>query len=230
MKTFVLLAFATFIASTAHAADKAQAVIAASRLAMGGAAWDKLTGSYEEGDHAGGKITYRTWLDFRRGSMRVESRSGGTTTVTGFDGRTAWRRGPDGAVRRVKDPAALKEAILTAYVSFNGYYFPERYPASFKYLRAEKSGSHAYDVVEVTPKANRAFELWFDQATHKISRLADVHAREPVIVDTEDYRTVDGIAVPFKFDIRNPKGVVLDRGNVHTVRFVDNDPKLFEPR
>jgi hypothetical protein len=229
MKIFALALFASFIASAAHADDKAEAVIAASRLAMGGAAWDRLTGSYEEGDHAGGKVTYKTWLDFRHASMRVESRRDGKTEVRGFNGAVAWRKGPDGTAKALDDPAALKEAALTAYVSINGYYFPERYPASFRYLRAEKAGARTCDVVEITPKGSRAFELWFDQATHRVWRLADPHATEPVVVDTQDYRTVDGIAIPFKFDIKNSKGMVLDKGNVHMVRFVANDPKLFDP-
>ena len=67
----------------------AASVLAAAKEASGGAAWDRIDGLAESGRHGG--MVYRTWLDFRRPGMRMESGSGETLRIQGYDGMALWR-------------------------------------------------------------------------------------------------------------------------------------------
>jgi hypothetical protein len=55
----------------------AASVLAAAKEASGGAAWDRIDGLAERGGHGG--TASRTWLDFRRPGMRMESGAGETS-------------------------------------------------------------------------------------------------------------------------------------------------------
>lgn len=232
MRRLALLLLAAFALPAAGAPDpatQAEAVIAASKAATGGTAWDALQGSYEEGTRADGKLPYKTWLDFGRYGMRVESRRGDKTMMQGFNGRQAWQTAPDGSIRVTEDPATTAEARLTAYVSNNGYFFPARFPAIARYLRQASVGARSFDVIEITPQASRPFEIWFDRATHYATRVIDQQPGGPVTVEAGDYRAIDKIRVPFALTVIGPDGAVLDKGAVTTVKFGPVDAALFDP-
>jgi hypothetical protein len=147
-----LAAIALFLAlSGASLAEppSAAAVIAAAKAASGGAAWDRLAGVAERGTHAG--MPYRTWLSFTGYGMRMENGEGAARRVQGFNGRVAWRAQGDGAAAATQDPAMLREAITTDFVSNNGYFFPARFPATSRWLREDAAAGRRFDVVEITP-------------------------------------------------------------------------------
>ena len=138
--------------------SKADSIIAASKRATGGANWDKLPGCYEEGVRSGG-ATYKTWFSFRRYGLRNEGSRGGATRMRGFNGQSSWQITADGGIEATTDPEVLKESILTAYLSTNGFYFPKRFPAVTTYLRETGKDGHIYDVVEVAPRDRKSTRL-----------------------------------------------------------------------
>jgi hypothetical protein len=225
-----LAAIALFLAlSGASLAEppSAVAVIAAAKAASGGAAWDRLAGVAERGTHGG--MPYRTWLSFAGYRMRMENGEGASTRVQGFNGSVAWRAQGDGAALASRDPAALREAVTTAFVSNNGYFFPDRFPATSRWLRAETEASRHFDVLEITPQGGRPAEYWFDQASHLLTRVVDRTGTPPVSVEVSDFRRIGGVLAAFHLVVRTMDGTIVDEGQVESVAYGPVDAALFDP-
>lgn len=228
MKRIATSVFAILVLVTqAGAAPRAEDIVAASKRASGGAAWDRIDGCAEQGGH--GDFAYRTWFSVRRYGIRSENRKGASVRTSGFDGSTAWRMDGAGKLDRQSGGAMFKEAVVTAYLSANGFFFPERFPAAFKFVREAKERGRAFDVVEVSPKGGRPVELWFDKADHLLARVADVHGSPAVSVDALDYRRSGDFMVAFRLVVKGPDGKVLDRGAVASLRCGAVDARLFAP-
>jgi hypothetical protein len=227
----VLLAAAllTSVASAKPAAthDPA-AILRVAKAAAGGAALDKLTGSYEQGEHGGNR--YTTWLNFQRYGMRNENTRNGVTRTTGFNGKVFWQVGPDGAVTIKDDPASLREAITTAYVSNTGYFYPDRFPARLRYLGEEHAGGRVFDAIETEPQGGRPFQLWFDRKTHQLARVVDDGGDPATWVEATDLRKMGPGLVASRLVIhRMADGKVLDVGEVGSVEYRDVPASTFDP-
>ena len=220
-------ALAVVSAAPAPRTPDARAVLDAAKAATGGAAWDRLDGSYESGKH--GDTEYRTWLDFRHYGMRSEGGPANAARVHAFDGNVSWDQRPDGAVKINQDPAALVEAITTAFSSNNGFFFPRRFPGTVRYLRTGTIDTRSFDVIEVKPEGGRAFELWFDRKTHLMGRIDDLHGTPAVTVDISDYRKVGPVLIGFHGVVRIPDGTVVEELNVGTVVLTKVDRSRFSP-
>jgi hypothetical protein len=215
--------------ATASPASKAQAVINASKMATGGAAWDRLQAAEEQGTRGDGTQPYRTWLNFLSYGMRNESYRGDAVMTQGFNGNLVWRRGPDGKVVVMNDAKARVEAILTAYISNNGYYFPRRFPAKFRYVRLADDSGRASDVLEITPSKSRPFEIWFDKNNRQVWRIIDRGDGPPITVEASDYRSTAGVLVPYTLTVTGPDGKIIDRAMVKSVTFGPVDTSQFDP-
>jgi hypothetical protein len=203
------------------------AILRAAKTAAGGRALDRAEGSYEEGRH--GDTIYRTWLNFKRYGMKSESIRNGVHRTIGFNGQVQWNVGPDGKVSTKSDDAALREAIVTAYVSNNGYFYPDRFPAEFHFLRVARADGRAFDVIEVEPKGGRAVQLWIDRRSHLVSRLVDEKGSPPVSVEISDYRRVGGALIAFRGTVRTLDGKVVDKLRVGSVTFKSLPSTTFDP-
>lgn len=207
--------------------SRAEAVVAASKRATGGAAWDALQGCAEEGTHGSGSVAYRTWFSLRHYGMRVESRRDGAIRMMGFDGHSGWRTSAAGTAEISDDPNARREAITTTYLSSNGFYFPDRFPASFRYLRQAVRDGLRFDVLEITPEGGRPLEYWFDRRSHLLLRVIDNQGPRPVVVEASDYRRAGAISVAFALTTRDADGAILDQGAVTSLRCGPVDEALF---
>jgi hypothetical protein len=231
--TTLTLALAATIAAAAPAlahqkAPDAATILRQAKAAAGGAALDAQAGTYEEGVH--GAIHYKTWLTHRQYGMRSDSEHDGVTSAVGFNGKIQWRLGPDGKVTIKDDAASISEAITTAYVSVGGYFFPDRFPATVRYLRSTRAKGRAFDVIEAEPTGGRAFELWFDHRSHLLGRIVDPKGTPAVWVELSDYRRLDGTleavrGVVHKFD----DGAIVDHISVGPVVTRDVPASTFDP-
>lgn len=208
---------------------KAERIVAAAKLATGGAAWDTPEGCTEHGTHQDGAVTYQTRFSLRHYGMRIESERGGATRSMGFNGTAQWQTGPDGTINVRSDQASVAEAIVTNYLSINGFFFPDRFPASFTYLRAARENGRRFDVVEMTPSGGRALEVWFDRKSHLIARVVDPRGTPPVTVEASDYRRIDGLSAAYQLNVIGPDGTVVDRGVVTSFSCGSIDPAVFDP-
>lgn len=210
-------------------ASKAEAVLAAAKRATGGVAWDKPQGCTEEGTHGDGAVNYRTRFSLRDYGMRIDSERGGQKRAMGFNGKARWQAGGDGKVNILTDPASIGEGIVTNYLSINGFFFPKRFPAEVRYVRAAQEGDRQFDVIEIAPKGGRPLEVWFDGRTHLIQRVVDTHGTPAVRVEASDYRRSGGLVVAYKLDVFTPDGAVADRGALTSFRCGAIEDGIFDP-
>jgi hypothetical protein len=215
-------------AGPARAQDsRAEAVVAASKQAMGGAAWDRLEGCHETGSHGDGAIAYQTWFRLTGYGMRVEGRRGDSVRSHGFNGRVSWQASDGGPAQVGSGEAEVSEALTTAYVSSNGFFFADRFPATSRYLREAEQSGRRFDVVEIVPERGRALEYWFDRASHYLARVVD--PRDGAVVEAGDYRRVGALVVAFSLTVHGPDGSVQDRGALTSLTCGPTDPSLFDP-
>lgn len=209
---------------------KAEAIVAASKRATGGAAWDKPQGCVEHGTHADGAVTYVTRFSLHRYGMRTDGDRGGNTRSMGFDGKARWQTAGPGKIQVGKDPASLQEAIVTNYLSINGFFFPKRFPAAFRYIRSTAEAGRRFDVVEITPQGGRPLEVWFDSSTHLIQRVVDTQGTPAVRVEASDYRRgAGGLMVAYRLEVFGPDGAIVDRGSVTSFECGPIDSAIFDP-
>lgn len=209
--------------------SRAQTVVAASKRVTGGSAWDELQGCHEEGTHAAGAVAYRTWFSLRRYGIRMESRRGETGGAIGFNGTASWRTNGGGGVDIASEGDAVREAVTTAYLSSNGFFFPARFPAAFRYVREAAHGGRTYDVLEIAPEGGRPLEYWFDRTSHFLGRVVDRQGTPPVTVEATDYRRAGRVTVAFTLTTIGPDGAALDRGNLISFACGPIDAALFDP-
>lgn len=228
LKAFAISAIIGCISPTAaHGPrSKAESIIAASKVATGGKLWDAAQGCHETGTH--GDRAYTTRFSLLRYGMRVDSDQGGNILSMGFDGKARWRAA-GGKTDVRTDAGSLQEAILTNYLSINGFYFPTRFPATFKYLREATKAGRKFDVLEITPEGSRSIEAWFDRRSRLIARVVDRNGQPPVTVEASNYRRVDGLTIAYSLIVRGSDGKIADRGALNSFSCGPIDHKIFNP-
>jgi hypothetical protein len=226
---FAVVSVAIAPVADARSTFSPEAVIKASKRATGGSAWDRVQGCYEEGTRSDGAVPYKTWLNLKRYGARLESTRDGKTRSMGFNGKQSWRWGGSGPADVRTDPNSLSESIVTAYLSSNGFFFPDRFPATFANLGEKTVDGRAYDVIGITPRGGRLFEGWFDKRTHLLGRVVDRASNPTVTVDASDYRWVGKFRIAFTLTVIGPDGSVMDRGKVTSFSCHAIMDSLFNP-
>src|ERR1044071_885887 len=119
--------------SSTDSATAAALVIAQAKAAMGGKAWDDIKIWYEEGQaikSSGAVSTYQHWGDLHTlGLYNISSTRQGDMR---FDGKAAYLCADAACTSRTDlDARSVRGG---AYAVSYGYFFPDRFPASLKYL------------------------------------------------------------------------------------------------
>jgi hypothetical protein len=188
---------AALLATPAAAApDAAAAVIAAAKAAAGGSAWDRLGGWDETGVHGG--ASYETKVDPHSYGLVTTTIRNGATIAGGYNGVVAWSTDPDGKTQIFSDPGQLADARGTAYGGVFAFFLADRFPAQFSYLGEKRVDGGDFDVVGIQPTAAKPLEVWVDRATHLVDRFVDRSGSVTLTVRMSDFRTVDGVKVPFR--------------------------------
>jgi hypothetical protein len=198
----IALALAASCASAPPTPDaQGRRLVDQMKAAMGGSAWDKPSTFHKSGaaERGGQHVTYEVWGDMR-GLKTVSFQTvGGRTFGGGFDGVVSWGKGPDGQVRTNTSPEAIADARFGAYASVGGWFFPDRFPATFTYKGRQAANGKDYDVVEVMPPgASFPAQLWLDPQTHVLKRTSASNGKESFVADTRRYQTVDGVQIDFR--------------------------------
>ena len=177
--------------NSAAADERGLHLIAMAKAASGGAAWDRLEIVHDAGKvirENGEVFPYEHWSDLRSLSGRAHSGAGDMI----FDGHVAYK------CQTVTCDSVTKldssEIGAAAYLNAFGFFFPSRFPASFRYKETRGDGGVLYDIVEVAPTNLEAVEIWINHHSHFISRSAFADGQS---VRFSDYRKVSGVLVPF---------------------------------
>lgn len=195
------------------------------KAASGGAALDRPAAFHETGTivRDGQSGTYEMYADLHAlrtaGIHTIEGKIGGG----GYDGTRAWQFGPDGKVVIITDPAQLAEERFGAYLTIGGWFYPDRFPATFKYLGRKMAGSRSYDVVAVTPEGAMTGDLWLDTHNHRIARVTIEGAA--MTGEILRRRVVDGTWIGFQN--RQTEGPHKMLQTLATLQYVPLDPERF---
>jgi hypothetical protein len=188
------------VVGAAHAATDPATVLNAYRAASGGDAWRgkavmkveaKLTGQGLTG-------TDTALTDLQTGNSVERYTLGPASGAEGFDGENAWEQGPNGEVNLQQGGDGLQRARNAAYRNANLWWRADFGGAKVEALAARPCGKSTCTVLEITPKGGLPFQAWFDQSSHLLDRTVLHVGARTTTVSVSDYRTVDGVRVPFK--------------------------------
>ena len=205
LRTAAAIAASLFLASAGPAGAQAggsgsvDAVLSASRTALGIGALPKLQTLHERGTATlvGVRGTAEQWTDLRSGAYAQYADAGPVGGGQGYDGTHAWNEDASGVVWDEGGRAALYGAIDTVYMNRYLLWTPDRAGAAVTSLGEKSDAGHRYDVLQVTPKGSLPFELWFDATTHVPIRMVATIGVSTTTTTYGDYRSIDGLRVPF---------------------------------
>jgi hypothetical protein len=190
--------------ATAQTPDKATPdpaeILAAAKAASGGSAWDTHTSLHtlvalRAGGHVG---EVERWSEIGTGRSYLRFELGPMSGAMGFDGTVAWTREPSGRTQVIAIDSEAQLAVNAAYRDQLAFWFPARHPATIAYKARSPADGADFDVISVTPKGGREFELWVNVETKMIERLVE---HEAIATRTEiymDWRDVQGVKIPFR--------------------------------
>ena len=197
-------------------------VLARARAATGGAACDRvrtlrLVGTISIGGLSG---PTRHVVDVERGRSTRAFTLGPASYATGFDGTRAWRRDPNGDVTLQDADAGLRAGVTQAWLDARAWCAPTHGAARLESLGVREVDGQAFDAVQALPMGGEAVQLWFDRATHLLSRVVQVVLGRETITRLDDHRAVDGVQLPLRIstgngDPRFDRVVVADRIDVN---------------
>lgn len=174
-------------------------ILAKSKQAMGGNAWDAIRTTHSMGKLATGGLTGQgeSWEDNLTGHYADRYQLGPASGAEGFDGKTVWSTDTSGQPRLEGGGEERQAAADEAYRRCFAYWFPERWSAQIEYSGEKEEQGKRFFVVRITPKDGRPFDMWIDPSNYLIDHTvekADIETRTNYF---SDYRTVNGVKVAF---------------------------------
>jgi hypothetical protein len=201
-RTFFVAAFAATISysALAFAAPSAGEILDAYKAATGGSAWDgKVTMSGEAAIAGYGLTgTAHTVADLKNGRSESDYTMGPAGGANGFDGTTPWQKDMSGTVTLQQGGDAQVLAVNDAYRTSGKWWRADRGGAEIVGAGEKTEGGATYDVLTVTPKGGKPFDAWFDAKTHLLAKTVEKQGPQTVTTTMSDYRSVDGVLLPFK--------------------------------
>jgi hypothetical protein len=205
MKKAIAILALLLAAGRAGAVDL-QEVLARSKEAAGGKAWDGVRALHMKVkvSMSGLSGPAESWEDVLTGRYMGSFSLGAFSGAQGFDGKIAWVRDTPGQVR-VSDSGDAREGSLNeAYRRTMAWWYPERWPAEISLAGSRTEGDRSFHVLRLHPKGGRPFEMWIDAKTSLIDRVVEQTSRETRTGFLSDYRDVNGLKIPFS--TRNTNG------------------------
>lgn len=186
------------LAGTATAGDPDE-ILARAKAAAGGSAFDAIHTIRIKGKLSTGGLTgtAESLRDVSTGRYVERIQLGPLSEADGFDGATAWSQDASGQSRAEEGGDGRLGAIGEAYRGALAYWYPRRWPAQIEDTGGREENGRRFMTLRITPKGGRPFDLWIDAATMLIDRTVEKAAIETRTMFVSDYRTVDGVKLPF---------------------------------
>ena len=210
-------------AARAPAPDPA-ALLAAAKVASGGAAWDAMRTQHSTVKLAAANLegTVQRWSDIATGQSVLRYSIGPLTGAAGFDGKSVWTQDGTDAAKVETAAPALELAANAAYRDRLAFWYPDRAKARIAYKERAEADGRKFDVVTIVPEGGRAFEFWIGADSRLIERLVE---READVTRTEIYsdrRDVQGVKIPFL--VRTTRGDPKMDEVVNVQKIAFNEP------
>ena len=218
--------------ASAHADPHADEILAQSKTVMGGAAWNdvhfiRTRAQVQNSSLAGPSESLE---DAISGAYVNTYTLGSFHGADGFDGKVVWNQDPSGQVAPQGGDDAHQGAVDAAYRTARAFWYPDRMPAEITYAGAKTEGAGTFEILRITPKGGRPFDMWLDAQTHLIDRIVEKAALDLNTTRYSDYRRVDGKLVPFAWRETNGDARYDTVVRVDSVAFETNAPaQAFAP-
>jgi PDZ domain-containing protein/aspartyl protease len=208
-------------AALAAAPESAEEILARARKASGGDAWSEIRSSHTRLKLATGGLTgtAESWDDVRTGRYLDRYELGPVAEGQGFNGEIVWSQDSSKQVRTEEGGEEREAAANEAYRRSLAYWFPERWPASVERSADQEEGGRSFQVVRITPRGGRPFDLWIDAASGLFDRTVEKGAIETRTAHFSDYRAIQGVKVPFAIRSTNGDTKYDQFVTVETVEF-----------
>jgi hypothetical protein len=172
---------------------------------------------HQAGDDKPGTYTVRVKEPNR---LYTELRGGDNKTVIeAYNGKSAWHQTESGDNATLLGPQAVEMEAAAQY------YNSRLLALSKKKIAAEFKGTstingHSAFEIQLTHPTGVEWQVFFDQATHLIVAEKASVAGVQQEIDYDDYRTVNGVKVPYKLEIHRGSDVF----QVDVTRVAINEP------
>lgn len=197
--TCLFMLITTMTAQASLSACRAPFVLDQMLSAIGAANWDRIseTSAYGRASMAGLEGTARFDYDLIHGryARRFKISVMGSNAEI-YDGKTVWSQDISGGVHPYDSPYARRQSVTSAYLARRGY-FDRREQATFTCLGTRVDGGRPEIVIRVQPKGGSPADLAIDTKTHLLSSVSVRSPLQTSVVTYGDYRTIDGLVLPF---------------------------------
>ncbi len=152
-----------------------------------------------------GKAT--SFWDSRDGRFVDTLDAGPASQTQGFDGARLWGKDASGAVTSENGGEQRALAINDSYRRANLWWRTDRGGAAIAALgvKSDPAGG-AFDVLAVTPRGGKAFEAWFDTASHRLARIVEPQGAGTITTVYAEYRPAAGMMIPWRTTVDDGEG------------------------
>src|SRR5262250_271335 len=201
---FLVASALAALVATPCRADEAQKVIDQYLKAMGGAKVVShlqtlsIDGSIATtGDGVLGTYTFKVKQPNR---MYAELRSNGKTIIESYNGKSAWNQNPEGELSTFLGREAVEMEAAAQYYNARLQALGKRKVGVAYKGEAQVRGNPAYEL-ELTYPTGVQWQVFFDAKTHLIVQEKAQISGIPRQMDYDDYRSVQGLKVPYKMEV-----------------------------
>jgi len=175
------------------------------KAATGGQKWDLVTVLTGDGEKTSFGLTGKIHLaeELTTGFFEARADYGLFANGEGLDRSGRWRQDNSGQVHPLDSEEAQEVAVSESYLARRGYFFPEKVPATFRFLDAITEGTRRFNRTEVTPAHGRALTLWIDTSTDLLDRAVMELSVGSKLIRYSDYRVTGSLRLPFSISIEN---------------------------
>lgn len=196
-----LLLLVTLAIPPAGAAPDPRAadILARSKAAQGGAAWDtaRFIRTKMQIETSGLKGPGESLEDARTGAFVDTFKLGAFSGASGFDGKTVWEQDSSGQTAIQGSDDQRQGAVNDSYRRSHAFWYADRAKASIAYAGEKPDAGRKFHVLKIAPEGGRPFDMWIDAKTFLIDRIAERNSRELRTTFPSDYRPVAGRLIPF---------------------------------
>ena len=176
-------------------------ILATSKEAHGGAAWDRVQTLVMAAtfflDGLDDPVPGEIWEDLPNGRYLRCHGAGESRFGWSFDGDRFWVQLGSGAPFPEAAPRREQVARACAYMHARGFWFPDRFPASASYRGMDDEGGSACHVLRLEPKGALPLECRVDAATMHLRRVSWSMERGTWSHAFLDYRSTQGLVLPY---------------------------------
>jgi predicted aspartyl protease len=176
----------------------ARRVLSDARSASGGKTWNHVRSFVAVGteESSGFAKTWREVVDLKSPRMMIRVEAGIVHLHKVWNGVDKWRQQSSGGVHKLDSEFGRRNALTDEWIE------QRRYLAGGAGARMSRpeittDGNAKFITITAIPEGGNPVDLWFDFSSHLLARTVRRQNLETETIRYNDYRTVDGVELPY---------------------------------